>query len=399
MTFDNARIKDLIIKHLKSELTPTEHEVLMHWAQSSPDNATILQELESPQQLSADLRTWMESNKNVQAKIFAQCPELREPSHTNNLTVFHIRKKTWFYAAASIIGTLIAVYLLFRTSHHPSTIIASTPSIDIAPGTNKATLTLADNSVINLDQAGDGSLGHQANTNIIKKADHLSYEPTHRTQSIAASPSYNTLTTPKAGQYQLTLPDGSKVWLNNVSSLRYPTSFTGSQREVFLTGEAYFEIADNPSKPFKVHLNHSTIQVLGTSFNIAAYTDEPVIKTTLVTGKISVATPDGQPTLLQPGQQAILTQTGTIEKIKETDIDAAISWTKGYFRFDHANISEVLRQLTRWYDIEVTFSIPIPDYQYDGDIGRDLSLTAILKHLEKKDVHFIIEGKTLIVTR
>ena len=302
----------------------------------------------------------------------------------------------------------------------------------VAPGGDKATLTLGNGSTIVLENAGNDNFAVEGSSRVTKDKNLLAYTVTGNTPTVnnlLATPTplatvYNTLTTPRAGQYRLILPDGSKVWLNNSSSLKYPTSFTGKNREVMLSGEAYFEVAKDAAKPFIVKLADAVVNVLGTSFNIMAYGGDPVVKTTLLTGKVSAAAIEkvpatlnganrtssannsrqpipttGRQTILLPGEQAIVSQESNWKILKGVDTEEAIAWQQGYFHFSHENIGDVLRQLARWYDVEVEFTIPVPDYTYAGEIGRELSLSAILRHLEKKDLHFQIDGKKLIVSR
>jgi len=180
--------------------------------------------------------------------------------------------------------------------------------------------------------------------------------------------------------------------------LRYPTSFAGHSRTVELTGEGFFEVAKN-IHPFSVKVHGLSVDVLGTAFNVMAYDDEPGIKTTLISGKVSLAAAAKQ-SVLSPGEQGIVDHSGTIAILKDADTEAATAWQRGYFQYSHANIGDVLRQLARWYDVEVVFTLPIPDnYTFDGEIGRSLNLSTILKHLEKTDLHFHIEGKKLIVSK
>jgi hypothetical protein len=261
-------------------------------------------------------------------------------------------------------------------------------------------LTLANGSTIVLENAANGSLTVQGASQVTKDKDLLAYTNSKTTGAGSTSTAivYNTLSTPRAGQFQVMLPDGSKVWLNNASSLRYPTAFSGKSREVTLNGEAYFEITKDAAKPFIVRVNELAVNVLGTTFNIMAYNDEPIIKTTLLTGKVSLAA-GGKESFLSPAEQAGISRNGSWKILKGVDTDEAIAWQRGYFHFTHEDIGGVLRQLSRWYDVEVEFTIPVPDYTFDGEIGRDLSLSSILRHLEKKDLHFQIDGKKLIVSK
>jgi ferric-dicitrate binding protein FerR (iron transport regulator) len=210
--------------------------------------------------------------------------------------------------------------------------------------------------------------------------------------------SYNTLRTPRGGQFRLTLPDGTGVWLNAASSITYPTAFNGAARNVTVTGEVYFEVAQIPNKPFMVKVNdHTAIQVLGTQFNISAYADEATVNTTLLQGSIKV-TAGSNALVLQPGQQAQTTDGGALQVLDHADTDQAIAWKNGSFNFNGKGLPEVMRQLSRWYDIEVVFSGKVPVRKFGGEIQRSLPLSEVLEILQQMDVKFKIKDeKTLIV--
>jgi ferric-dicitrate binding protein FerR (iron transport regulator) len=206
---------------------------------------------------------------------------------------------------------------------------------------------------------------------------------------------YNSLSTPKGRQFQLILPDGSKVWLNAASSLKYPTVFAGNERRVAVTGEVYFEVAKNPHQPFIVDINdQSQIHVLGTQFNINAYENENAIKTTLVEGSLKFKSKDS--VILKPGQQAILTN-AKLTTDKNADIDKATAWKRGIFNFEDATLEEVMRQIERWYDIEVIYEKGIPNIRFGGKLRSDLSLSGLLRSLQESEVHFRVEGRKVIV--
>jgi ferric-dicitrate binding protein FerR (iron transport regulator) len=290
----------------------------------------------------------------------------------------------------------------------------------VQPGGNKAVLTLAGGQKIILDSAAAGILAEQGNAQVKKLGDgRLAYEAggtkSGNAGGGAASPLYNTLTTPRGGQYQLTLPDGTKVWLNAASSLTYPTAFTGHDRMVQMTGEAYFEIAHDSRKPFKVEAGGQTIEDIGTQFNVNAYTDEPAQVTTLLEGAAKV---DGH--LLRPGEKATVTGaagpgamgtggtgtgatgggTGAADiRVGRGDPEAAVAWKNGLFVFTDAGLQTVMRQLSRWYNVDVTYEGNIPPRQFTGMIGRSLTLDQVLKGLAKERVHYQIEaGNRLIIT-
>ncbi|MGY0037823.1 FecR family protein [Pedobacter sp. NJ-S-72] len=207
----------------------------------------------------------------------------------------------------------------------------------------------------------------------------------------------NTVSTPRGGQYRIILPDGTKVWLNSSSSLKFPEQFTSNERNVELKGEAYFEVAKNASKPFKVTVNSTVVKVLGTHFNIMAYNDDPFIKTTLLEGSVqlsNITTLD----ILKPGQQAVINKSGFV-KVINTDTEQSIAWKNGYFFFNRANLKDIMKQLSRWYNIDVIYKGKMPvEEEFVGKIKRDSELSKTLKILEFSGVNFKIIGNQLIVT-
>lgn len=300
------------------------------------------------------------------------------------------------------IAALIAVFVIlfgsiviyYKPAHiEKEQLVQSVPKQNIKPGGNKAILTLQDGSTIVLDDAKDGTLARQGNTRIIKLASGgVVYDEN------SAHPNkvlYNTMTTPRGGQYKLTLPDGSEVWLNSASSITYPTAFVGKERKVTITGEAYFEVAKDKTKPFFVQSGNQKIEVLGTHFNVMAYADEQVMKTTLLEGSVKI-TVHNNTSILKPGEQAILGKEGVIE-IMPAVIDEAIAWKNGYFRFNRVDIKYIMRQLSRWYDVDVIYEGEMPTDEFVGRIGRSENITQVLRLLELEHVHFKIEGKKIIV--
>ncbi|WP_346316511.1 FecR domain-containing protein [Chitinophaga sp. YIM B06452] len=266
------------------------------------------------------------------------------------------------------------------------------PLADVAPGTTKATLTLHDGSVITLDSAGRKTL-QQGQSTVQQQGGQLQYDVQGKEDVIV----YNTLSTPRGGQFRLILPDGSRVWLNAASSIRYPTAFAGKERLVEVSGEAYFEVEQDEQQPFVVSLRQGNrVEVLGTSFNINAYLDEPAMQTTLLEGAVRVSNAGGS-SILSPGQQAIVAGSNAIRVTQAKNPAQAIAWKEGLFNFEGASLDDVMRQLARWYDIDVVYEKGIPDIGFGGKIGRDLTLAGVLGILEKTGVHFRLEGKTLIV--
>ena len=227
--------------------------------------------------------------------------------------------------------------------------------------------------------------------------------------NIAASerpivPTFNVLTTPRAGQFTLSLPDGTHVWLNNASSLRYPVWFTGDIREVELTGEAYFEVAKDAAHPFRVKIRNSaagpdggTIDVLGTSFNVMAYSDENAERATLVDGSIRYVHGSSN-TLLRPEDQSVFAADGELKTLHHVNVDEITAWKNGYFHFDHASLETTMRQLARWYDVTVVYHGKIAPQEFVGKIQRSMTLATVLKGLEDENVHFVLAGKQVTVT-
>jgi len=267
---------------------------------------------------------------------------------------------------------------------------------DIKPGGNKAVLTLADGRRIDLDTTANGVLANQGNSRVAKLSNgQLAYNGIAKQPLVVA---YNSLSTPRAGQYTLLLPDGTHVWLNNASVLRYPVTFTGPDRTVELAGEAYFEVARDVVHPFRVKVQGgATVEVLGTSLNIMAYNDEPAEQTTLIDGSIRV-TQDNQSAVLKPADQSALDATGKLRVISEVDVQEVIAWKNGYFQFDHASLQTTMRQLARWYDIDVVYQGQIPEHEFQGRIQRSLILSDVLRGLENEHVHFKLQGRQLTVT-
>ncbi len=299
-------------------------------------------------------------------------------------------------AAAILLLAGAAFYLLAR-HQQPAQITAAAAAkhaIDIPPGRQGAILTLADGSKVSLDSMNNGVIATQPGTKIILNKGGLSYS----TQTAGSEPiAYNTMTTPKGRQFQLTLPDGTKVWLNAASSLRYPTLFGGKDRMVEVSGEAYFEVAPN-NRPFRVKIDNTTeIQVLGTHFNVNAYTDESSVNTTLLEGAVRIVKGDRK-MILPPGQQALTGQSQAITLNTNPDLEKVMAWKNGIFDFQDATLEEVMRQLQRWYDIDIVYEKNIPKIEFVGKMGRDLSLSEVLHGLELSKVHFRLEeGRRLIV--
>lgn len=266
----------------------------------------------------------------------------------------------------------------------------------IKPGSNKALLTLANGSRIVLNDAKNGKLTMQSGTQVVKaKGGLLIYKGQNKRPDLASS-AMNTITTPRGGQYQLVLEDGTKVWLNAASTLKFPPQFTGHERKVELQGEAYFEVHKNPLVPFVVKMASQEVLVLGTHFNISAYEEESVVKTSLLEGKVTISAA-GKKAALLPGQEAVNNRQGLI-KVNQADVTASIAWKNGLFQFNNASIEEVMRQIARWYDVKVSYDGRLPVKQFTGTVSRQVGMEEMLSMLRYTGIHFKVSNDQILVT-
>ncbi len=364
-------------------------------------------------------------DKYLHAEMEARAEIALNQSNPKRARSILIPLKIKYAVAAVLTGLIVSAGLLKQ--HHPNPsnnrpTIASQYKNEVHPGGNHAILTLTDGSTLVLDSTKSGLLSVQGKTRLTEiSPGSLLYQATNNEHSAI---SYNTIATPAGGQYQVTLADGTKVWLNALSTLKFPTSFSGPTRTVELKGEAYFEVAKNKNNPFHVLVNNSLdIQVLGTKFNVNAYTDESSLKTTLMEGSVRLVK-DNKSLTLTPGQQGETTTaqaapttapgataavspapgattapgaTASLILIKDPNTDEALAWKNGYFSFDDADIHTVMRQLARWYGIKVKYEGTPTSTLFWGKMGRDLNLTQVLAGLDKSKVHFQLEGTTLTV--
>ena len=305
--------------------------------------------------------------------------------------------RLWRYTAAAAMITVLGTgFWLWKMRPAAKNIQPVTEKKTTIPGGNKAVLTLANGEQILLDSAANGTLAQQNGVSIIKQQDgRLAY------QTIAGNsqlPATNSLATPRGGQYQLTLPDGTQVWLNTASSIQYPTTFTGKERIVTVTGEAYFEVAQNTNQPFLVNSNNQQIQVLGTAFNINAYQDEPDTRTTLLEGKIRVAAMNTkQSAIVSPGVQAILSTAGDLSTAKANTTEV-LAWRNGQIFLTSVSVPVVMRQISRWYDVNIVYEGKIPGNRFfNGIIDRNVPLTSLLEALASNHINTRLEGNTLTV--
>lgn len=346
--------------------------------------------------------------KNIEKIIAFRIKEKLAETLKNENFIEPTSKKRWLIpsVAAAILLIISTSIYLFLNKQSNSEIAKKQTHVnqiknDIAPGGNKAILTLANGSKIILDSATNGIISEQGNIKIQKLNNGLLAYTVNGKQIIENNEAfYNTISTPRGGQYQITLADGTKVWLNAASSIRFPVLFKGTDRKVEITGEVYFEVTKNKAMPFKVKAASSEVEVLGTHFNVNAYSDEASIKTTLLEGLVKVSTPtlaNQVPKFLQPGQQSNINKEGKISVLENADIEETMAWKNGYFQFNSSNLKTILRQISRWYDVDVVFKENV-NVHFTGQLTRNQNVSKVFKQLSlTNEVHFKIEGKKIIV--
>jgi len=373
----NDQKTDLLAKYNNGNATPEEQAIVESWQLEFPlgDRHFL-----SDKEIKKDL---LEIRANL-LKI------------SGKQKTFFIRYTAWVTAASIVIAVSIGIHF-YNSSRSVPRSVAELAKNDIQPGTNMATLTLANGKQIILNKDAKGELAEQSGMSIIKDEDGqvvYKYDDKGSEQTAVSPKEQNTLSTAKGQQYRIELPDGTKVWLNAASSLTYSPSFSGqSERSVRLSGEAYFQVAKDREHPFIVKTGKQEVRVLGTHFNINSYADEPGIKTTLLEGSVRI----NRETVLKPGQQSLFSNDGSLE-IQPADVSASIAWKNGKFIFRKASLETVMRQVSRWYDIDVVYESSPTSDTFNGIIDRKANLSRILKILEKGGVKFMIDGKKLIVS-
>lgn len=371
----NIDAKELLIKYQEGICTEEELALLESWY------------LEYKTEGNSDLSPEMVDE--ARATVWAALP------------LHHSRKSVQLWqvlsAAASVILLVTAGLFFFQNAQHKTPQPKSHQVVKIVPGGNKAVLTLADGTQISLTDASNGQLASQAGMLITKTKDgQLIYTvaesaPGSEKQALT----YNTISTPRGGFYQVNLPDGTRVWLNAASSLRYPTAFTAQERKVELTGEGYFEVAHNAAMPFKVVSGNQVVEVLGTHFNINAYSDEKDIRSTLLEGKVKVITAAGS-TTLKPNEQSINDQ-DRLRK-EEVETEDVVAWRDNMFAFNNESLGSIMRKISRWYDVEVVCPPELEDMKFNGTMSRQRSIKQVLKIMDlTESVHFKFEGRRITV--
>jgi len=357
----------------------------------------------------AIVESWYIQQKHDEVNDLMEKERLADMQEVRNLLISETKpeqkpvRRLWprIAAAASILLFLsVGIYYLLHES--PQQLAAQNQKNDITPGSNKAILTLANGKQISLTDVKNGNIAQQGAINIKKTANGQVVYNANTTSSLdkVVQVTYNTITTPRGGQYHLTLADGTNVWLNAASSIKYPVPFNGKERRVEVTGEAYFEVVHNAAMPFNVTVNGQIIEDIGTHFNINAYNDEPATKTTLLEGAVKVS--KGKVSaILKPGQQSVVMNKGDnsfVNVSNNVNTDLVMAWKNGKFSFYNSDIQTVMRQLGRWYDVDVEYEGKIPSTIFSGEIYRNVNLSKALEILRFTNINFRVEGRKIVVT-
>jgi transmembrane sensor len=387
----SLRLALLIRKHLDQTLTSEEAVEMESLRREAPDHDSWFDNLSEPDELVMGLNEI--DSVNVDRgweRLQAAMKEHEQPSTTRTIP------NRWKLAAVLTGVMMISGILLWQLAGNGKSAPSPTPAEQltelIKPGQDKAYLILADGSEILLDSAGNGSLVIQGNMQVMKQGDVLSYKKADQ----QASPVYNTIRTPKGGQFKIELSDGSRVLLNAASSLRFPTTFSGDQRIVELSGEAYFEVRSDAAHPFTVSIGSLKVDATGTRFNINAYPDEAGILTTLAEGSVRVRS-NNSDVSLKPEQEVFTEPNGTMSPVRSADLETRLAWTNGKFIFNAADVPSIMRQICRWYDVEVSYSGPVKGETFTGMVSRQSDISRVLRIMEAGGIKFRIEKNKIMV--
>ncbi|MGN6416013.1 MAG: FecR family protein [Pseudobacter sp.] len=391
-------IKQLIADRQAGVINEAGNAELDAWLAADAGNQLLYDQLNDPALLSEIYAEYLSVREEMSEKLYVALPELKEAAGSQPRPVVYGRQflRKWRWAAACIVLILgVGGYLLFKADDDQAVKkeLAITGKENILPGKEGAVLTLGDGTQLSLDSVQNGVVALQGGAKAIVRDGQLIYDRN------GAETIYNTITTQVGRQYRMTLPDGTQVWLNAASSVRYPTVFKGNDRGIEITGEVYLEVAKQPGRPFIVNAgNTAKIEVLGTSFNVNAYENESSVNTTLIEGVVRV-----NGTTIKPGQQAQIpigqsNASQRVNVINDAGIEQVMAWKNGFINFEGATFDAIMRQLERWYDVKVVYDNNIiPTTQLAGKMTRGVPLDGLLKNLEALGVHFRLDGRKLII--
>jgi transmembrane sensor len=400
---ESPELKSLLQRYLAGSISPADFRRLWETLNKPANDADWLAAIDEAINRTthpgfSDANKAKQALQSIKAKILE---EQQRPSRVYHMLSIN---KRWIRYAAAVIAVISSAILIkynaSKSEPAPANIAAVNTVHDVEPGGQKAILTLSDGSTIVLDNANNGQIAQQGQMQVIKLGNgEIQYRSLNKNRGREQAVAFNTMSTPRGGQYQLVLPDGSRVWLNSESSITYPVVFTHEERKVKITGEAYFEVTSNKKWPFRVECNTTgepeegsatkrmMIEVLGTHFNVKAYADDGPAKTSLLEGAVKI-----ESHVLKPGQAFMN------GRIVRTNVEQDVAWKNGIFNFNNQNLLQVMKQLARWYDLEVAYPDGIPQKEYGGEIGRNLKLNQVLKGLENSGVHFELNGKRVTVS-
>ena len=403
---NNDNIKSLFRRFLDNKCTPAEVKALLQYFDAG-ENEVLLRDLIREQSEAVSdtslppesLRPLLDIAYN---KIHSAIAKDAGPPQAPIVPLYH---RLWFRisAAAAVVFfiSVTALYFLRQDNNRVTAQAQNSSQLmeDIPPGTNNAVLTFDNGTKIVLDSAANGTLAQQGGIKVLKINGQIAYDKTENA-NLQALPVYSTITTARGNQYQVVLADGSKVWLNAASSIRFPSYFKGNERKVEITGEAYFEVAKDAARPFRVEFNNQSgqkgeIEVLGTHFNVNAYPEEEDVKTTLIEGSVKIKR-GSNTQMLAPGQQARVTPDDITLK-NDVVLSQVMAWKDGFFVFDDSDIKMIMRQVARWYDVEVNFEGKILSEGFTGKVSRDVPLSKFLKVLELNDVNVKTAGRKITI--
>jgi ferric-dicitrate binding protein FerR (iron transport regulator) len=398
-------IATIIFKYIRKDLTPAENGLLQDWIHASEDNLIFFEECVQTGRLFTEAQEREKYDQEINmAELWPKMVSRGLPTPAFELKPSN--KRTWMSVAAVllVIAILGGTYWWLQPGSTATQTISTTTDNrnpnDLSPATRHATLTLADGSKILLDSAHRGELAKEGKTTVTREADGgVVYKTTAADEPVL----YNTLTVPRGSDVvHITLADGTKVWLNAASSLRYPVVFDARERKVEITGEGYFEVAHNAAAPFTVTKDEVAVAVLGTHFNVNAYEANGQVKVTLLQGavKVSVHNPQGATDkILAPGQQAVVNKGAAITVDKTADESLVMAWKNGMFSFKKTNIDEIVRQLERWYDVSIEYDPALKDLDFNGQISRYNHAAKVLEKLAAtQSIHYRIDNRKIYVT-
>ena len=400
------KLIELLELFVDGGISREDYDLLFDYIRANPEDEELNIAIDTVFKNSKKFNPLNSNDKELLFQSIIRNKHFDSEVHNEIETIPTFAPRLWYQLgiAASIL-LLIATSLFFYTNRTVDDNIAAkvvepTEAI-IKPGDDKAILTLSDGTKIILEDAKNGILANQAGVSIQKTSDgELLYSFSNSANSVTQAEDnilYNKIETPIGGKYQVNLPDGSKVWLNSSSSLRFSALFNGDTREVELSGEAYFDVSKNKSKPFRVITKDQIVEVLGTQFNINSYSDEGPIKTTLIEGSVKI-TYKNKVVLLSPGQQ--FQPKELVSAVLEADTEEVVAWKEGYFVFKNEDIKSIMRKLSRWYNVEVNYSGNIPEVGFGGNISRSKDISEVLDVLQLTNaIHFKVEGRRITVMR